>query len=382
MIYFTGRNYSGYYTGAEILVINIITGLYAKNINTGIIGVKDNYAVRTLKEKNIPFTFINSNDKSIRLSKKDLLIFFTFTDELLKIKGNPNILIWDILSLSLINFNKTRFDKKKHLFKKINKALFKKMFLSNSLYFMDLDSKLEMSRYYNYKFANHLLPIPVISYYDNKVNPIIKDVINITYLGRGTELWKIMPVVKIYNDLNSLNSKLKFHLKIITDYDTYFKNKLKETDNLKISYYLGLKEKTLHSFLRKESNLHIAMGTSALEGSVNGLPTILIDASYENFPKNYKYKWIFETKEFSLGSFIENGIYTNGKHTFQDIINSITSNEEYIFLSQKCYEYSIKNHSIISTNDILMNIKPKFRLKQYLFYNKNYWKNLLNKRNN
>ena len=73
-------------------------------------------------------------------------------------------------------------------------------------------------------------------------------------------------------------------------------------DNLpKIIYCTDLAGEVLSNFLVDNIDLNISMGTAALESSVLGIPTILVDASHNIYPNSYKYRWLYECKYYDLG---------------------------------------------------------------------------------
>lgn len=380
MIYFPGRTYTNFFGGAEVLIINIVTELRRLGIQVGLIGNIENDAVKILNEKNIDFKFIDSSQEIIILEKEDVLIIFNYTSDLLKIRGNPKVFLWCILSLSLTNHNKTKLNYRlNELLKFVTKRLYWSMYHKGSLSFMDKSTYTDVTSYFKLNVQPKYLPIPVESYkYISDSKYIQNKEITITYLGRGNEIWKIYPLLKILEDIHKNSQLEKITLYIITDTDILFKKLIAKPENVIVNYIFGLKEKTLHKFLCENSQLHFAMGTSALEGSICRIPTVLMDASFQLFPFNYKYKWVFETESYSLGCFIER-TPPIGYYSMEEIINTIATDTGYDEIASKCYHYTKTNHTISRAVDILVHIKPNFAIKSYLFYCKEYWMSLIHK---
>jgi hypothetical protein len=382
MIYFAGRTYTNFFGGAEVLVINIVTELGLRGIPVGLIGNLENEAIKILNQQKKDFEFIDSSIEEINLSPDDIVIIFTYTSDLLKIRGNPKVFLWCILSLNLTQNNKIKLNLLfvNTFLKFITKMLYVKMNKKNSLSFMDKSSYLDVTSYFKIEIPPKYIPIPVESYgCISNCKYISNKQLTITYLGRGNEIWKIYSIVKVLEDINKINELEKITVYILTDSDILYKKLIPEYEKIAIHYVYGLKGKELHQFLCENSQLHFACGTSALEGSICKIPTILMDASYQLFPLNYKYKWIFETEGYSLGGFVERGAI-QGFYTMLDLIKSISSKERYYEFAEKGYQYTINNHAICKTVDLLFQIRPKFDLKSYLFFCKPYWKFLILKK--
>ena len=102
-----------------------------------------------------------------------------------------------------------------------------------------------------------------------------------------------------------------------------------------------------------EADLHFAMGTAALDGAKKSIPTIVIDASYSDFPDNYKYRWIYETHEPILGTlFKSEQQMPDNKHTINEIVSDLKNHGHSI--ANKCREYVIANYDIDMITDKLM----------------------------
>ena len=198
--------------------------------------------------------------------------------------------------------------------------------------------------------------------------------INLTYVGRGDEIWKIMPIKKVLQDITNLKTVKKINIHIVSQITNLFSQHLAafESANLNIFYHDDIIGDKLRVFLIKNSNIHFAMGTSALEGAVLGIPTVLLDYSYAEFPINYKYRWIYETEDYSLGYNI-NYHYPIGLYQMEDIVSSICNDNERSLISRKCYEYVNSKHSLGNTVQILLDIDSNAKLRDFLKYCKQDW---------
>ena len=71
-----------------------------------------------------------------------------------------------------------------------------------------------------------------------------------------------------------------------------------------------------------EHDVVFAMGTSALEAAKLGIPSVLMDASYYEFPKDYRYRWLFESEEYVLGYMLPSEKIRKSKLVMADIVNT------------------------------------------------------------
>lgn len=102
--------------------------------------------------------------------------------------------------------------------------------------------------------------------------------------------------------------------------------------------------KALDQFLLGHIDVLAAMGTSALEGAKLGVPTILLDPSYGPITGDYKFRWLFESKDFILGEHINDSSFAFQNGSLERIMQDIM--EDYSLLSAKTFDYCARNHSI------------------------------------
>jgi len=105
----------------------------------------------------------------------------------------------------------------------------------------------------------------------------------------------------------------------------------------------------LGGYLASNVDLVAAMGTSALEAAVVGLPTILLDYSYGPVGPGYRFRWLHDTKGYDLGHAITADDCDPGKDGLPEMIEAVA--EDYSDLAEKCFDYCAKNHSMRSVGD-------------------------------
>jgi len=375
-----GVNIAG---GVQSLIINLTTQLSNDSEEVTIIGYEFCHIVKELRKNNINFVFVDlnlihkNNLKSILENK--VVIFTSFSPQLGLHKlreANIRALYWNVFPTRLKDANKIGPINLKFL----TKVLVKYLFNNNSCVFMDkhgLNESINIFR--NNYIVNKVnyLPIPIKiekNYYKNNIHKSnFYKKINISYVGRGSN-WKVKPFIKFINDLNVIDigdTQIIFH--IITQEPQNYKEqieKIKCSENISFLYQENIFGEEYKKYLQKNIELHIAMGTAALDGASMGIPTIVIDMTLTEMPKNYKYRWLFETDDYDLGHDANKYYNTNG-HEFTEIINPFMNNEidSIETLSKKCFYYVKENHeiSIIANN-----------LKNYAFETKAYVKPILN----
>jgi len=165
----------------------------------------------------------------------------------------------------------------------------------------------------------------------------------LTYLGRA-ELWKVNPCISFLEKVSISANIHEVH--IVTDSSTRFrafvdKQRLECAD--KIIYHEGLFGDSLNNFLLETSDLHYAMGTSALNGAGLGIPTILIDAfSDPSLGTHARYRWIFETHNYSLGEWLTPENTRSPGRTAEQLVLEFTKGRR--SLSDRCLDYVGKHH--------------------------------------
>jgi len=85
-----------------------------------------------------------------------------------------------------------------------------------------------------------------------------------------------------------------------------------------------------------------AMGASALDGARNRIPTILVDYSYKKINGLYKFKMIYEKRNYNLGEMISNS-HIETKSSLEDLLGDIIQNYE--VFSERTYTYWKNNFS-------------------------------------
>ncbi len=335
----------------EIVIIARANGLICetlRGINVRFIQV-DPDAVRTTRE----------------ISHEDLLIDFgTYPDFREMSIVNPRFLLWRVFP----DIGCRKFPAS-FLFRRIFSVLDRK----DSLAFMDKTNYETACRELGKRFHQHILPLPIILRDKKQITAEQGAVIHITYISRGCRIWKVKPVKKLLQDLRRISWQ-QFHLHIFTDTTELFEAELKDlTDgNVAVEYHLGYTMEPLSGKLRELSDLHYSMGLACLEGAILGIPTVIADISYGDFPDDYKYRWLIEDIQTYAGAFLEDA--PPGLHTLEEIIAAVRNPQERQRISDATYEMTVKNFSSRKIAQEVERLQPRARVRDVVQFMPSYWR--------
>jgi hypothetical protein len=246
--------------------------------------------------------------------------------------------------------------------------------------FMDGESLEVTSTFFNIILSQvKFLPIPVISHIEtakqSKLHRRDQSTIRLCWISRLAD-FKVNILKHVLSDLAnySINSDISFEFSIIGAGP-----KLKDLKDFcsklggKVDFQFAgqLSAPDLKDHLLAEVDCLFAMGTSALEGGANGIPTCLVDAFYGKVPSGYKYKWLHETKDYSLGRILDGRqLPAENRHTFVNLMTMLTGKAEEIGFA--CKSYVDMNHDIdvITRNliGVLENNENHFSKIKHLLY--------------
>jgi hypothetical protein len=345
--------------GVQSLFLNITKELYRRNIQVKFIYFRDTWLINELDKDGIEYKLFDLDKDNIKLisgfiNKNDVIVT-TLSDIIIKeiYQTNPFFLFWIVHPETL----KGKPYSVKDLIKKaVIKQLIKQITANGGFYFMDKSCSDSINDYFGLNINDRYLPIPVVgiekpnnAILESLIEKRSQDIISLSYIGRA-EIWKVNPVKKIISDLSVIRKSIKkeFKIHIFTDNVEEFERMLSYNSNeIEIIYHSNIFGRELELFLKNEILINFAMGTSCLESSKLGIPSILIDPSYDEFPQDYKYNWIYTTESFSLGKIIDKNYISTSGDTLIDIFNQIIGDNSFICeLSNKCLEYTFKNHDI------------------------------------
>lgn len=220
---------------------------------------------------------------------------------------------------------------------------------NNKIAVMDGACAQALQKYYGASNISYLpvyCPNEMFVYSKLGVNrPSLSQHINVVWLGRIDLDFKIHILRRLYDDLlkysNESSGSIEFTVVGVGQGLELIQKEFKRNDNLIINF-VGLKTGKELTDIIDNSDIGFAMGASAVELAARGLPTILLDFSYTEIPKNYRYNWLFNSSNYTLGRDIDNLSLFSGM-SILDVMVLLKS--DWKRFSIECFNYAFYNHS-------------------------------------
>tara|TARA_Y100001935_G_C17311792_1_gene517195 strand:- start:4940 stop:6079 length:1140 start_codon:yes stop_codon:yes gene_type:complete len=293
----------------------------------------------------------------------------------LNIEGKTKIFFWNLYHYNLVPdflpIDKFRKINKEYLFfKKVDyyvrfifykklKKLIQDLHSHNSICFMD---------YSNYIITKKFLFLDI---YDPKILPICTDDTFIEKIKQNSKEHYQLRFCWVGRVEDFKTSILKYSLEKISKFSkknkrkTTFtiigygkdidkiKNEIKQHDFFSLNFKGSLYGKKLKDYLKNNVDIMMAMGTSALESGLLGIPTILLDASFFPIARCYRFRWLFQSDGSNLANFVDQINDYKGRYHIDEIICDFDKNN--FEISKKCQRYVLKNHSVKTIAKKLIN---------------------------
>jgi hypothetical protein len=260
----------------------------------------------------------------------------------------------------------------------------------HALVFLDSDIACNVQKSLNIDIESPRL-LPLFSKTISRVNLFLtghkfdESLLKVGWVGRIAD-FKINILNKVITDAfhysNNHKQKIVFH---VVGYGECSKQLINyKSEYFSIERVDYIKPSQLSKYMLKLDMVFL-MGTTALDSSRIGVPTVRLDYGFSKISDDYLYKMIYEVSGFSLGENLDGRCFSKGRHSFDTLMESIKKDR--FALSRKCFDYYIKNHSIENSAKIFINYVTNSNLKwgdlrkervlQSIFYN--FWKIFKNK---
>ena len=373
---------SGIHGGVQSVVQTLIGHLCKQDAPVRLYDYKNGMIRKELERHMVRgYEFIALDEFSKKLPNLGNEVFILTNDLFLKystnlkIKDNVFILVWDVFYPMLETLGNVS---------KLNLPFLRKKIISdlvenNAIAFLDQYSRSKVKKC----DSATLVRVPVVcekNYYKPRVT--MQEIV-FGYIGRAVD-WKVYPLKKLISDLSMINGNFK--VLIFTNSEKEFDKKLVDKGNVAIEYKVGISGKELKSTLLNEIHIGYSMGAAALEFASIGIPVLQADFDHKDFPSNYKYRFIYDPINISLGMDIkaleESGISNTGTP-----LSTIITNLDLINSSNRSFSFCIKKHSVEVVSKNLLIAAKGTKLKAsvlhsgvYKFYGFHYRiKKMLNK---
>jgi len=233
--------------------------------------------------------------------------------------------------------------------KEDNKKDILKLLAETSCCFMDKSNYLAIDRISNLGFRENYVPVtlredpPQLEKVPQIVN---KDRISVGWLGR-VDGDKVSSINNFLDNLLAMGHKKKVDVHIIGDGNSKAAIKIdKYAPQIRVVFTSYMYGKERDDYIKKNVDIVVAMGISALDIAVLGIPTAVPLVS--SFPfRDDKFSFLYDIKGYSLGWAPEDSQRMGCKnYTMTEIINAVYTGNGKETIGTECYEFARANFSI------------------------------------
>lgn len=210
---------------------------------------------------------------------------------------------------------------------------------------MDAENSRMLDKYYGIAEEVSFVPVPVEIpsevKWDQKNEK--KQFINVIWYGRLCD-FKVYGLIYLISEMGKLKNKFKINLIIIGDGSLrYLVEGAVASAGISANFRGSMPNLDAKNLINSQADIVFAMGTAALEAAAMGIPTILADASYSRIDFAYKFSWLYQTKQFTLGRFINRSTPVHG-YSISEIMQEIQVRRN--VHAKASFEYVKQNHEI------------------------------------
>jgi hypothetical protein len=354
--------------GVSVLFIRMAKELLDREINSKVetIDYEDGYLSSNLNDSRVSKRFLKK-DQSILIDEDSIFIcqsveFWKLPAEII-LHPKCRILMWHLHPFNVVpGYVWQEADKSlgRNIFRKIVYGLSKRdsakllnvAYIKNGLIFMDAEV-LEIASFYNsVSFPNPVfVPVPSASAISMKDNEHLfhSHLIRAAWVGR-IEDFKTTILKHTISRLAKYCEKkfieMEFHIvgagKDLENIEKFTKSL--KSKHLNVIFQGTLTTAQLDQFLEANVDLLFAMGTSALEGAKLGIPTVLLDFSYEEIVNDYTFRLLSNTTGYVLGRVITASHCESGNQSLESLIADFHVNKRQLGIDAK--NYFNENHEI------------------------------------
>lgn len=344
--------------GAEFLFFRLAVYLMTKHqVKVSYIDYCDGVVRKMFEKEDIDVDFLEYKGfNKFKLNTETILItpLSSVFDIKMYFKGNFRIFFWSIHPSGLFHAIKSNYTYNSSNLP-LTKAGTDLDFLidKQGVYFMDETNLIYQKDIFNFKNTpNFFVPIFCGKRKEER-KPVNPNEIHLGWVGRLSN-------DKIFSLVNIVDHSITFvadnpiqHIIIHVIGDGTERSRLEQIElpeNVKIVFAGTLLEDSLTDYVNANFDLAFAMGTSALEMASMKKPVILVDFLYSALPKDNRFRWLYEAKNYNVVDKFDEILIRNV--SFCELIK-LVHNKEHYTEGQKCYNYYEHNHSINAVGNII-----------------------------
>jgi hypothetical protein len=219
------------------------------------------------------------------------------------------------------------------------------------VWFMDAHNYEHNEKFTNTAIAPVYMPIPVETSSEvAKKGLISTDSLHIAWLGRISKSDKYYALQLMCESILSVknlnNRKIVFHIIGEGDALDWVRTFVASVERPDVEFKIlgkmfGLE---LDHYLLYNIDVLFGMGTSVMESAKFGVPSVLLDVfQTRQNPDKQLFRWLFETKGFTLGS-VDTHKKPLGTHTIASIAEAVLTSKDTV--GQQCRNYVEQYHSL------------------------------------
>jgi hypothetical protein len=236
----------------------------------------------------------------------------------------------------------------------------------NSLVFMDAHNLDATGDFFDIDTRNRHSYLPIACSeggYRKPQEAKVFNEINISWVGRICN-FKIHSINYLILRLSQASKELDININLHLIGDgpevSSMENTIHLHDGFNIITAGSLPKTELDKYLLSNIDINASMGTSVLESAKYGIPSIVLDYSYQPINERYKFRWLHKSKHFDVGHMIGEADFRNDHMEMGEMIHDYITN--YKTLSEKSYEYYLTNHALQSVSEQLQKQVAKLNL--------------------
>jgi len=222
-----------------------------------------------------------------------------------------------------------------------------------AIVFMDANNVYTTKEYLESSFLDvNYLPIPVSTSGVKKRLSRVRDwvsepTVRIVWLGRVVD-FKFYILKRTLQSIAAVRGSLAHPIELTIIGDGEYHDALQIVANdlthVQVKFIEQINISELDAFLLENADLLMAMGTSVLEGARLGIPAILLDMSYSEVSRNYRFQWLYEREGYTLGDMITNQHLDSHDQSLLQRLNELI--QDYDAQSERCQQYVNRNHAL------------------------------------
>jgi hypothetical protein len=240
----------------------------------------------------------------------------------------------------------------------------KQMNKSRAIFFMDGENLSQTERLLDVTVTDPIyMPLIIDGINNTRQNhDFSKDEIRCAWVGRIADFKVhilVYTLIKLDKIVKNTGVQISFEVVGTGEYLTYLLDRVSCLKNIDIIYTDYIAPKDFSEFL-KNIDVGFGMGTSALDFAMYGVPTVLLDGSYEEIKEGYKFGWLYDTENYTLAK-LDRHSFEIGNDSLQLMMGELNDNYQEFCL--RSINYVENNYNPLDNVDKFLSLVGSSNLK-------------------